>query len=65
MLVPIGSGVLVKAELKDGEAFLVNVGANIIVEKTAAEAHDAVMVQTGELDRAREMFMKELEKLIV
>jgi prefoldin alpha subunit len=65
MLVPIGSGVLVKAGLKDGETFLVNVGANIIVEKTSAEAHNAVMVQMGELDRAREMFMKELGKLVV
>lgn len=65
LLVPIGSGVLAKAELRDGGNFLINVGANVIVEKSAQESRDVVIIQMGELDKARDMFMKELEKLII
>jgi prefoldin alpha subunit len=65
MLVPIGSGVLARAELVDTDNFLVNVGANIVVEKSGKEAQDAIKTQLGELDRAKEMFIKELEKMIM
>ena len=34
ILVPLGSGVLAKAVIVDKERFLVNIGANVVVEKT-------------------------------
>lgn len=65
ILVPIGSGVLAKAKLEDEKNFLVNVGANIVVKKTAKETQDAVKQQMDELDKAKDMFMKELEKFMM
>lgn len=46
----LGSGVFVKAELNDHKNIVMNVGANILVEKPVAEAKDLIKKQIKELD---------------
>jgi len=49
MLVAIGGGVFSKAELKDPNKVLMNVGANIVVEKDIASSKVVVDHQIGQI----------------
>jgi len=64
IMVPIGMGVLGKAMLLDSNEFLVNIGSNIVVKKSAEETKQLIEAQISELDRARELFEKELERIL-
>lgn len=50
LLVPIASGIFLKADLKDKENLIVNVGANTVVTKTVDEAKALLEKQFGELE---------------
>lgn len=64
IMVPLGTGVLVKGKLSDSKQFLVNIGANIVVFKTAKETKELVNSQIKELEKARELFENEIRKVI-
>jgi len=64
IMVPIGMGVLGKARLLDSNEFLVNIGSNVVVKKSAEETRQLIEAQISELDRARELFEKELERIL-
>ncbi len=49
MLVPIGSGSFVYAKLASREKVVLNVGAGVSIEKTAAEAKDALKARRAEV----------------
>jgi len=53
ILVPIGSGSYAKAELKDNEKVLINLGANISAEKTIADAKKILEAKKEKLNAAR------------
>ncbi|MDD5181612.1 MAG: prefoldin subunit alpha [Candidatus Nanoarchaeia archaeon] len=64
IMVPIGMGVLGKAKLLDSNEFLVNIGSNIVVTKSAEETKKLIEAQISELDRARELFEQELQRIL-
>ncbi len=49
MLVPIGSGSFVYAKLASKEKVVLNVGAGVSIEKTTAEAKDALLARQTEV----------------
>jgi len=70
ILVPLTQGIFIKSELKDNEKLIVNVGANITVEKTIEETKDLLKKQIGEISKYKEElestmqgFEKEFAKL--
>lgn len=51
ILVPLGSGTFVKADIKNNKEVLMNVGANTIVNKKIEDALDLINKQTEELKK--------------
>ena len=46
LLVPLGSGIFIKTELKDNNEILTNVGSDVVVSKTNAETKTFIKSQT-------------------
>jgi prefoldin alpha subunit len=65
IMVPIGMGVLGKAKLLDSNEFLINIGSNIVVKKSAEETKQLIESQIVELDRAKELFEQELQRILI
>jgi len=63
MLAPISSGIFVKAELKDTDSFIVNVGANVTVEKSSEDVKKILESQSKEITEMRDEMMKGMEQL--
>jgi len=64
LLVPVSEGIFVQAMLKDKEKLLVNVGSNVVVEKTAEETRFLLQTRNQELKEHREELKKQNEELI-
>lgn len=60
-LFSLGSGVFAKGELKDVNRLLVNVGANVLVEKSVDEAIVFLDERKKELEDIRGSLMKEMQ----
>ena len=63
VLVPISSGVFVKAELKDNTEFLVNVGADTVVSKDIDSTKKLIEKQVEELQGLQEKIMMNMQKI--
>lgn len=63
LFIPVSSGVYIQGEISDSETFLVNVGSNVLVKKTAFETKELIVKQKGELDRAKAQIMEEFAKV--
>ena len=63
ILVPISSGVYAKAEIKDTENMLVNVGANTTVKKSIGDTKQVIEVQVEEMKRLQKQMLEELNRL--
>jgi prefoldin alpha subunit len=70
ILVPIGSGVLLKGSLVSDTEMLVELGANIVTEKSAKDTVEIIESQIQEIDRIKNQmrvdlvrFVTEMEKL--
>lgn len=61
-LVPLSAGIFVKAELKNNNTMLVNVGGNITVEKTVEETKEMVSQQLQELKNLEKEMEIQLRK---
>src|SRR3989344_3032118 len=46
LLVPLGSGIFIKTELKDNNEILTNVGSDVVISKTNAETKTFIKSQT-------------------
>ena len=78
ILVPMASGIFIKAEIKDNQGLAVNVGADTIVEKSVEETkllvanqleeivgmHQTLTANLQKLAGSAQMLEKELSKLI-
>ena len=64
ILVPIGGGSYVKAEVSDAEKVIVGVGAGVVVEKTVKEAREIVGKQLAELEQLRLTVQQQLLQVI-
>ena len=62
-LVPISSGIFVKAEIKDNKKLTVNVGSGVAVENTIDEAKGLVDEQIKEINDFKKELTLNLEKL--
>ena len=61
ILVPVGAGILMLGKVVDDKNLLINIGANIIVQKTMEESNQLVDEQIRELDKLQDSLRKELE----
>jgi len=65
ILVPISSGVFAKAELKENKKFLVNVGADTVVEKDIESTKSLMEKQIEELKELHEKINMQMQKLAI
>ena len=61
ILVPISSGIYVKAEIKDTDSFTVNVGSNIALSKDLNFTKKIIENQIDEIKKLQENFVNELQ----
>jgi len=62
ILVPLGSGVLIKAKLEDDEKVIVNIGSNVLVDRTVEETKKIINEQIKELNEVKKLIENELMK---
>lgn len=53
MMLPLGSGALIKAKIEDRHSVFVDIGAGIVAEKTLAEATDFFKKKGADVDALR------------
>ncbi len=61
--VPLSTGILAKAELKDTARLLVNVGANVAVEKDIESTKKLIERQIGQLKEVRDKMAADLKRI--
>lgn len=64
ILVPVTPGIFAKAKITDTKNFIVNVGANTSVTRTADEAIKMVNEQIAEIEKLKKQFVEQLEQMI-
>lgn len=64
ILVPISTGIYAKADLKDSNSFIVNVGANTAIEKDLESTKKIIMTQIKEISQVQENVAQELKSHI-
>ncbi|MBL7056592.1 prefoldin subunit alpha [Candidatus Woesearchaeota archaeon] len=62
ILVPVSPGIYAKAELKEEDKFIVNVGAEIAVHKNIEDTKKIIDTQIGEIGNLKEKISMELQK---
>ena len=62
-LVPIANGMFVKGSIAENKTILVNVGSNVVVDKTVSETIALLEKQIQEMSSVRQQFLHEMEKL--
>jgi len=63
MYAPIANGIFVKADLKDTQNLLVNVGGNVVVSKTVDDTKSMVSDQIKEIENYHVEISEQVEKL--
>lgn len=63
ILVPIASGIFAKAQLKQADEFIVNVGANTAVAKSAADVQKLLDKQLNEMQKTQNTFIDNIQQL--
>ena len=63
LLVPIGGGSFIKAEVANVETMVVGMGAGVSVEKTRDEAKQIVGKRIAELDKSRNTLQQQLNQV--
>ncbi|MEA3430947.1 MAG: prefoldin subunit alpha [Nanoarchaeota archaeon] len=63
ILVPLSSGIFVKAELKDNKKVTVNVGRGVATEKTIEQAQELISQQADELTKVRAQLTEDMSKM--
>ena len=61
ILVPLSSGIYAKAELKESDNFIVNVGSNIALSKNLDSTKKVIENQINEIQKLQENFVQELQ----
>ena len=63
IFVPLSSGIFAKASVKDTSGLLVNVGANVVVQKDVASTKKLIQKQMEEIKKIQGQIVDDLEKL--
>ncbi len=64
LLVPIGGGSFIKAEVATIETMVVGMGAGVSVEKSRTEAKQIVKKRMGELEKSRSTLHQQLSQVL-
>ena len=64
ILIPIGAGSFVKAELKKVETVHINVGAGVIIEKTLEDSQQLLVKRNESLQKLHDTLTKKLDETI-
>ena len=64
LLVPLTSGIYIKALLQNPEEFTVNIGANVAVKKDVPSTKGLVAHQIHEINQVQEQMMADLQEMI-
>ena len=62
ILVPISSGIYAKADIKESDRFMVNVGANTVLVKDLKSTKGIIESQIGEIRTLQENLAEQLQK---
>ncbi len=62
ILLPLGSGILIRGKLTDDKKVLVNIGGNTIVEKSVDEAKQIIDKQIEEISSVSKLIDNEIKK---
>lgn len=65
ILTSLAPGIYTKAELKDNEELIVNVGSNVVVKKNISETKRMINNQMDEMRKLQEQVIAELNRLIL
>ena len=60
---PMSSGIFVKAKLEENEKLLVNVGNNVVVEKTANETKSLLDERISEMNESKAKLLGHMQKI--
>jgi len=63
ILVPIGSGTLIKGKIASSDKVLVEIGADVVVERTPAEAVETIETRIKEIDDTIKRIQEDIVKL--
>ena len=63
IFVPLSSGIFAKASIDSTSELLVNVGANVVVQKNVPSTKKLIHNQIGEIKKIHEQLVDDLEKL--
>lgn len=63
MLCPIGSGIFVKASVKDNQSFFVNVGDNVVARKDLTQVKELLDSQLKAIEETRAKLMENFNLL--
>ena len=63
--VPISNGIFTKAELIDNRELMVNVGADVVVKKSAEETKSLIAGQMDEIKKVQQKVVEELQRIAV
>ena len=63
IFVPLSSGIFAKATINDTSEFLVNVGANVIVQKDVASTKKLISNQIEEIKKLQKRMIDDLERM--
>ena len=63
IFVPISSGIFAKANISSTTELLVNVGANVVVQKDVPSTKKLILQQIEEIKKVQMQFMNELDKM--
>lgn len=65
ILVPVSSGIFIKAELKNNKKVTINVGSDVATEKTMAQAEELIVKQIEELGKVKEQLTGDASNMAV
>ena len=64
-LAPLASGIFIKADIKDKDNLIVNVGSNVAVEKTREEVKELINKQLDEVKKVQNELLFQLQSLSI
>lgn len=65
ILIPLTSSIYAKAELKNNEDLIINIGSNVVIKKKIPATQKIINNQLSEVKKIKEQMMMDIKKLIL
>ncbi len=62
ILVPVSNGIFVKADIKESDRLIINVGSNVAVEKSNTETKEMIGAQVVEIEKYKDHLTMQLQE---